>query len=154
MFRNGWLTILRKSSGGCAGLLMLAAVLGASASQGAVRFQSIYQFAGPPDGGEPYTGLVSSKGILYGTTIQGGTDGLGSVFSLKPPAAPGGAWTETVLYTFGGGDDGFNPIGNLAIDRRGAIYGTTSSGGRKHVGIVYELVPPATPDGTWKKRTI
>jgi uncharacterized repeat protein (TIGR03803 family) len=51
----------------------------------------------------PYGNLVIGPGgTLYGTSYYGGTAGYGTVFSLTPPAAAGGAWTETVLYSFQG----------------------------------------------------
>src|ERR1700683_1408445 len=50
--------------------------------------------------------VLDAKGTIYGTTEYGGADckgdgimGCGVVFSLTPPASPGGAWTEDVLYT-------------------------------------------------------
>jgi uncharacterized repeat protein (TIGR03803 family) len=39
------------------------------------------------------------------------------------------ASTETVLYSFTGGNDGAHPRSDLTIDNAGNLYGTTSSGG-------------------------
>jgi hypothetical protein len=56
----------------------------------------IYQFKCAPDGEGPIPGLViDANGVLYGTTALGGTSsecslGCGTVFSLSPPASPGG----------------------------------------------------------------
>jgi hypothetical protein len=44
--------------------------------------------------------------VTVGGNTAGGKNGDGLVFSLKPPASPGGEWTETVLYRFTGGSDG------------------------------------------------
>ncbi len=59
------------------------------------------------DGEMPGGGLLmDSEGNLYGTTLVGGStpcpgsEGCGTVFELSPPAVPGLAWTETVLYNF------------------------------------------------------
>jgi uncharacterized repeat protein (TIGR03803 family) len=42
-----------------------------------------HAFQGGVDGGEPFAGLVSGKGGMYGTTMIGGASGLGTVFVLK-----------------------------------------------------------------------
>jgi uncharacterized repeat protein (TIGR03803 family) len=45
----------------------------------------LHSFAGgSADGEDPVASLVDLKGTLYGTTESGGTDGRGTVFSLKP----------------------------------------------------------------------
>jgi uncharacterized repeat protein (TIGR03803 family) len=70
-------------------------------------------------------------GMLYGTTAQGGTGacilnrttvGCGTIFSVTP------AGVETVVYSFKGGSDGFNPEAPL-INVGGTLYGTTAQGG-------------------------
>jgi hypothetical protein len=40
-----------------------------------------------------------------------------------------GAWHETVLYSFTGGDTGVYPISGLVLDTSGNLYGTTLWGG-------------------------
>ena len=50
------------------------------------------------------------------------------MFSLTPPASPGGAWVENVLFSFFY-SSGELPYGGLAIDKAGpghVPYGTTS----------------------------
>lgn len=60
----------------------------------------LYNFSGGNDGGSPVSGLIEdSSGDLYGTTLGGGANGLGTVFELTKPGA---AWLETVLYSFDG----------------------------------------------------
>ncbi|HTZ97028.1 MAG TPA: choice-of-anchor tandem repeat GloVer-containing protein [Terriglobales bacterium] len=104
-----------------------------------------------PDGAEPWDGLIFDKsGNLYGTTYMGGT-GYGTVFELSPPSIPGSAWTETVLWTFGGEpDDGAFPYyGKLNWDASGNLFGMTVSGGTYDHGTVFELSPQ--PGGAWKE---
>ncbi|MGA2591455.1 MAG: hypothetical protein ABSH32_16160, partial [Bryobacteraceae bacterium] len=85
----------------------------------AVTLSTIYSFAGT-DGLGPDGSLVMDKtGALYGVTYLGGASGFGSVFQLIPPAVAGGAWTESVLYSFAGGTDGSHPYGALAINTKG-----------------------------------
>jgi uncharacterized repeat protein (TIGR03803 family) len=121
----------------------------------------LYSFQGYPDGATPAGGLVFDKaGNLYGATQRGGSDNNGEVFELSPPAQKGGAWTETVLYSFLGNlkNDGQWPNGGLVIDGSGNLYGVTAYGGTgdcKLAGIligcgaVYEISPPAQKGGAW-----
>ena len=99
----------------------------------------LYSFtAGNMDGISPNPGLsMDSAGNLYGTTFLGGSNNWGTVFKLDPTGH------ETVLYSFTGGADGGNPIGGVAIDSAGNIYGTTSSGGVTGVccGAIFKLDP-------------
>ncbi len=51
------------------------------------------------------------------------------------------AATESVLWNFGNGTDGFFPNGPLLADRTGALYGTTPVGGPHTLGTAYKLTP-------------
>src|SRR4029077_9762771 len=65
----------------------------------------IYSFAGGNDGYGPGSGVTFDKnGNLYGMTPTGGSYGLGVVYELQP--GPNGTWTEKVVHTFTGGNDG------------------------------------------------
>ena len=104
---------------------------------------------------------MGSKGVIYGTTTFGGAHGYGSVFSLTPPASPGGAWTETTLYSFQGAPDGAQPNPWLVIAANGALYGTTYFGGVRcplddldGCGTVFSLTPPASPGGAWTPKIL
>lgn len=89
--------------------------------------QVLYSFAGgPTDGLFPQGGLVFDKaGNLYGTTAQGGTSNLGTIFELSPNS--NGGWTERVLYSYNP-QSGALPQASLVMDGAGNLYGTTSSG--------------------------
>lgn len=124
---------------------------------------SIHDFAGSAtgDGVSPSGGVTIGKGgVLYGTTQFGGAVGAGTVFSLSPPASPGGTWTETVLYSFTGGSDGLSPSAGVAIGPSGVLYGTTAQGGLSNslcdlnCGTLFSLTPPASPGGAWTKTTL
>jgi len=102
----------------------------------------LYSFAGNSygDGAGPNSGVVmDGAGVLYGTTSSGGYGecrdqvtndvvGCGTLFSVTPPASPGGAWTEAVVYSFGGAER-TNPNGDLVLGSGGVLYGTTTFGG-------------------------
>ncbi|MGA2003724.1 MAG: choice-of-anchor tandem repeat GloVer-containing protein [Terriglobales bacterium] len=101
----------------------------------------LYSFGGGADGANPEAGLtLDAAGNLYGTTLQGGASGNGTVFRLSPSKTKGGAWTESVLYSFGTGTDGANPVGGVSLDSAGNLYGTTSYGGTYGYGTVFQLV--------------
>jgi uncharacterized repeat protein (TIGR03803 family) len=117
-------------------------------------------FPGVPDGLTPLAGLIFDKqGVLYGTTSGGGESGNfglgnGTVFKLTPPAKGQTAWTETVLYRFKGGSDGFYPVAGLIADS-GALYGTTTQqGGGSGSGTVFKLTPPAKGQTVWTETVL
>jgi uncharacterized repeat protein (TIGR03803 family) len=116
----------------------------------------LYSFAGGSDGSDPHGGVIlDSAGNLYGTTVAGGTgglcagDGCGTVFKLSPS---GGTWSETILYNFRGGNDGFGPGGAVVFDQAGNLFGTTPDGGRHSAGTIYEMSP--MKNGQWKEKVI
>jgi len=118
----------------------------------------LYSFQGPPNDGEiPYSGVVfGPDGSLYGTTEDGGQYGRGTVYRLRPSPAVCHSvvcpWEETVLHSFGSGDDGeFPGYGNLVFDQAGNIYGTTEDGGSGTLGVVFELTPS---NGSWTESVL
>jgi uncharacterized repeat protein (TIGR03803 family) len=110
----------------------------------------LYSFAGgTADGATPQAGLVrDASGKLYGTTSAGGASGHGTVYQLIP--GKGGTWTEKVLYSFAGGSDGAVPVGRVALDSAGNLYGTTSEGGTFGSGTVFQLAAQAN----WKENIL
>ncbi|MBV8344980.1 MAG: hypothetical protein JO190_08330 [Candidatus Eremiobacteraeota bacterium] len=108
----------------------------------------LYKFRGTPDGAGPQAPLIEdASGALYGTTDYGGnapscTYGCGTVFKLTPGTS---GFTESVLYTFVGGNDGSGPHAGLLMTKSGALFGTTVQGGgacaQPGCGTVFELKP-------------
>ena len=92
---------------------------------------------------------LDEKGNLYGTTVGGGAYnngkscygiGCGVVFKLTPKGK------ELVLHRFcphGNGNctDGAIPLGGLALDNKGNLYGTTVGGGAHGQGVLFRLTP-------------
>ncbi len=114
----------------------LSAVYQLSSSDGQWNYSVLYSFSG--DGG-PWSGLTSdASDNLYGTTCAEGAFGNGSVFKLTPSQ---NGWIETDLYDFRGRDDGSCPVGGVALDSAGNIYGTTAWGGGSDSGVVWEITP-------------
>jgi hypothetical protein len=116
----------------------------------------LYRFTGSSDGAYAEGNLaLDAAGNLYGTTLGGGsfngsacsTFGCGVVFELSPGAS---GWTETVLYTFTGGSDGWRPDG-VTFDAKGNLLGVTGFGGAFDSGTVFELVSGA---GGWTQSVL
>ena len=136
----------------------------------------LYVFKGHAynDGATPAGGVVTDQaGNLYGTTgyggggpctLLGGAVGCGTVYELSPPAKQGDPWTETVLYSFQGGNDGYVASGDLVLDKAGNLYGATLFGGGKgttcdslyggQCGTVFELSPPESNGGKWTEKVL
>jgi uncharacterized repeat protein (TIGR03803 family) len=103
----------------------------------------LYAFTGGADGGSPSSGLLrDAAGNFYGAAFFGGIGGFnGVVFKLDPTGK------ETPIYSFTGGADGANPVGNLVLDNQGNLYGATVIGGQAcsvypfapSCGVVYKL---------------
>ena len=110
----------------------------------------IYSFTSGADGGQPYNGVtLDAQGNLYGTAVTGGAGqacegGCGVVYKLTKN---GGTWTQSVLYSFTGGNDGSGPGAGLTFDRHGNLYGMTPTGGAFGLGVVYQLAPDGS--GGW-----
>ncbi len=103
------------------------------------KIVQIYSFAGGADGANPAGPLVAGPaGSFYGTTSQGGANGLGTIYQISPPAS-GTVWTHTVLYSFDSTASG--PSGPLTPGAGGVFYGTTMSGGSGAAGTVYQFTP-------------
>jgi len=127
-----------------AGLTVLAAPRAGAGS----KYEILHAFTGGADGGGLYAGLAFGKdGSVYGETSGGGTYSQGTVFKLAP--SPSGRWAESVLHNFSLHSDGESPMGNLAADSEGNLYGTTVIGGNDDLGTVFELSPDPRQLGSW-----
>jgi uncharacterized repeat protein (TIGR03803 family) len=88
-------------------------------------YKVVHDFAGAPgDGAYPLVGVTfDAVGDIYGVTYVGGAYSLGTLFKIAPDG------TETIVRSFGNGNDGAFPRSQPAIDNSGNIYGTTNGGG-------------------------
>ena len=102
------------------------------------------------DGAQPQGGLVqATDGNFYGTTYAGGASNAGTIFQITTGA------TLTTLYSFcsqSNCPDGANPLAGLIQALDGNFYGTTSAGGTKGAGTVFEL--SLGGNGTWTETVL
>jgi uncharacterized repeat protein (TIGR03803 family) len=121
-------------------------------ASGGWKDKVLHSFGTSNDGGFVLNSLfVDPAGNLYGTTQNGGSQGVGMVFELSPQG--GGLWTTTILHNFTfGGTDGLSPLAGVIMDSAGNLYGTTQGGGPHNFGTVFELSP--NPGGTWTERIL
>lgn len=100
----------------------------------------LWMFSRGSDGAGPASGVIfDNAGNLYGTTSEGGANGLGTVYELSPTQS---GWTETTLYSFTANDNGVGS-GSLVMDAHGDLFGIT---GLYEPGAAYELT---SQNGTW-----
>ncbi len=125
------------------------AIFGTTERGGDHRLGSIFQiasdhtvttlvsFVGRGQGSLPSGTLLSdAQGNLIGLTTSSGSSGRGSIFEFFSSSS-----TLTTLASFKG-SNGSHPLGTLIMDGDGNLFGTTSLGGSKGHGTVFEL--PAT----------
>jgi uncharacterized repeat protein (TIGR03803 family) len=128
---------LSNSTTAIVAVVAVVAILIGTASAGST-VNVLYSFAGGVDGGYPETELLQdSLGNLYGTSVQGGLYGAGTVFQLTP------AGVHHIIYNFTGGPDGGKPYHGVVFDAQGNLIGTASTGGggpcAGGCGVVYKL---------------
>jgi uncharacterized repeat protein (TIGR03803 family) len=115
------------------------------------------------DGYVPFSGVaLDAAGNLYGTTVKGGASshcvgfGCGIVYKLSPNSD--GTWTETILHTFTGGNDGGEPTAGVVFDSKGNLYGAALVGGKPTAcsspgcGTIFEMSPKS--NGSWSFHVI
>jgi uncharacterized repeat protein (TIGR03803 family) len=95
----------------------------------------LYSFGFFPDGTSPQAPLVEGAGgVLFGTTVSGGSNGYGMVFRLN---LAGANYARLVAFT--NAPDGANPYAGLTLGADGALYGVTTWGGVTNGGTIYRL---------------
>src|SRR5437867_2724489 len=95
------------------------------------------------DGTHPYAGLVLSGNTLYGTAVDGGSSGVGTVFAVN---TDGTGFTNlhsfTAINNFTNSDGAYPTCGLILSGN--TLYGTTGIGGSLDNGAVFAV----NTDGT------
>jgi len=115
----------------------------AAAPAGAATFQTLYSFVGAGDGATPSARMVfnAKNGLLYGTTLSGGSGNGGTIFQFDPATQ-----TLTTLYSFTlGGKHGSSSQTPMILSKKGDLYGVTTRGGKGSCafgcGTIYKYDP-------------
>jgi uncharacterized repeat protein (TIGR03803 family) len=119
----------------------------------------LHNFRGAPDGEFVQGGVVvDGEGRVYGTTEHGGTgcgggQGCGLIYQITRQP---GHWKEKILHDFPNTKNGASPVGTLAIDAAGSLYGVAGGGGGPcgggGCGVVFKLLH--NPDDTWTYKVL
>ena len=109
-----------------------------SPSGGGYTFNVLASLGGGLEEGVYDSLTIDANGNLYGTTVRDGPGSNGFVFKLTQS---NGNWTFTDLHGFIGADGGAFPVGRVAVDAQGNIFGTTTGGGTNNQGILFEITP-------------
>jgi uncharacterized repeat protein (TIGR03803 family) len=109
---------------------------------------------------------LSAAALLIAVTATIGTTAEVSAAASQASALDdaAAALSESLLWSFGGGNDGQAPRSNLIWDKWGNLYGTAQSGGANAIpgaelsgpngGTVFELSPPARQHTGWRESVL
>ena len=113
------------------GFVMMYALL--LVSQAQTNYQRILSFGPSSSLGSAPRGTIAeaSDGFLYGSTYQGGSNNLGTVFKVTRNGTG-----FTLLWNF---TNAMFPTAGVIEGPGGALYGTTSGGGISNAGTVFRL---------------
>jgi uncharacterized repeat protein (TIGR03803 family) len=101
----------------------------------------LHSFGNGTDGQIPNSNIaMDASGNIYGTTRNGGTSGVGTVYKVTPRGE------ETVLYNFGFHGLFYNqPAGGVTLDAAGNVYGYFYQNGRSPYtsdgGDIFRVTP-------------
>src|SRR5215467_10208908 len=104
-------------------------------------YQIVHWFTNSPDGADPRHDAMTLLGDkLYGTTLEGGTNNVGTIFSINQDGT--GYQKLLDLETSAGAESHscFVIIGNI-------LFGMTASGGEDDEGVIFSF-DPTTPTPT------
>lgn len=82
--------------------------------------------------------LVSDGTFLYDVRYDGGINGGGSIFKIKPDGSG-----YSVIYNFEDANSGLNPVGTLVLSGS-TLYGMTNFGGSNNFGVIYKIEKDGT----------
>jgi uncharacterized repeat protein (TIGR03803 family) len=85
--------------------------------------------------------LLASNGNFYGTAADGGTEQMGTVFSLSQSAQMSTLYNFCTIMENGDCADGFQPAAGMIQGTDGNFYGTTTNGGPSlsYYGTIFKI---------------
>jgi uncharacterized repeat protein (TIGR03803 family) len=93
----------------------------------------LYTFTNGVDGALSAGLMQDTNGSIYGTAVDGGTNGWGSIYEMSRSG------TLKPLYSFKGGVDGGSPYAALARGTNGLYYGMAQVGGSNDYGAIFQV---------------
>ena len=122
-------------------LAFTAMVLAMASAAQAQTYTVLHNFSGgTADGMTPWGSLIQSDNILYGMTYMGGESNAGTLFAFNTSNN-----TQSLLHSFGSGNDGSRPTGSL-IQSGNVLYGMTEYGGNGPYGGYGTLFSLTVPE--------
>jgi uncharacterized repeat protein (TIGR03803 family) len=101
-------------------------------------YTQLYSFkGGPTDGANPLGSLLVANEEIFGTTIEAGANGFGSIFEM---GLDGSAYQT--LHFFGGAPSDGSYARDTLIEKGGVLYSTTANGGAADDGVVFSIAVP------------
>lgn len=97
------------------------------------NYAVLRHFTNGSDGSQPRGRLLLIGASLYGTTAQGGSNGVGTVFKLNTNGAG-----YSIIYNFSGFPNSYAPWAGLTSDST-TLYGVSTGGGGDDSGTVFSL---------------
>jgi uncharacterized repeat protein (TIGR03803 family) len=111
-------------------------ILFLSNSSSFAQYSKLLDFAGTSNGSTPNSDLVSDGTYLFGTTFDGGSTGMGTIFKIMPD---GSGFVKLLDFT---GSNGTNPAGIISVGSY--LYGVTFGGGANGLGTLYKIMADGT----------
>jgi uncharacterized repeat protein (TIGR03803 family) len=103
-----------------------------------IAMSTMWSFTDGNSGEFPYSPLAQAKdGSLYGTTIEGGTSGEGTIFKVTT----NGALTTLLSFNV---NNGAIPYGGLVLGKDSFFYGTAYTGGTYGDGTTFRITTAGT----------
>jgi uncharacterized repeat protein (TIGR03803 family) len=97
-----------------------------------LTLRTLHHFTNIIDGARPHSHLILSGNTLYGTTVEGGTTGSGSIFKVNTDGTG-----YSILHNFNGAN-GSAPFAGVVLSSN-TLYGTTRTGGSSGWGTVFSV---------------
>ncbi len=100
-------------------------------------FSQLYSFTGTSgDGQNPNASLArAADGTLFGTTLYGGSSGLGTIFTIDPSLS----YHALLSLQSSDSTQSQSPDGALVEGPDGTLYGSTFYGGSENAGVLYKM---------------
>jgi uncharacterized repeat protein (TIGR03803 family) len=99
-------------------------------------YTQLLDFSGTENGRLPQGSLIISGDTLYGTTVEGGANDMGCLFSIN---INGTGYKDLLDFNYTN-NEGYYPVGSPTLVGT-ELYGTTSIGGNDGEGSVYKIDP-------------